>query len=134
MFRQKQTPRGNIHPKKCSANAKQKPQENTHTQEWFPLSCICNSIEIAPPHRLSPANRLHTHKTPSQKNISGGLPLYWYLISKLNFVKRNLLKVKNSWDHWYLVIILRLWLLKTFLYINWQNSLVSEKRISLYSF
>ena len=100
MFRQKQTPRGNIHPKKFSANTKQKPQENTHTKEWCPQSCICNSIEITPPHRLSPANRLHTHKTLSQKNISGGLPLYWYLISKLNFVKRNLLKVKNSWDHW----------------------------------
>ena len=108
-----QTPRGNNPPlkKKCSANAKQKPQENTHTEEWSPQSCICSSIEITPLHRLSPANRLHTHKTLFQKNISGGLLLYWYLISKLDFVKKNLLKVKThetidmlslsyDCDHW----------------------------------
>ena len=113
MFRQKQTPRGNNPPpsakkKKCSANAKQKPQENTHIRMWSPQSCICNSIEITPPRRLSPANQLRTHKTLSQKNISGGLLLYWYLFSKLDFVKRNLLKVMRpliSCDYLITVIV-----------------------------
>ena len=101
MFRQKQTPRGNNPTKICSTSVKQKQQQNTHTEEWSPQCWICNSIEITSLHRLPPfPNRLQTHKTMSQKNISGGLPLYWYLILKLNFVKRNLLKVKNSWDHW----------------------------------
>ena len=134
MFRQKQTPRDNNPSKKCSANAKQKPQENTHTEEWSKQSCICNSIEITHPHWPSPANRLHPHKILSQKNISGRLLLYRYLISKLDFVKRNLLKVKT---HETIDILWLpydwLWLLKTFIYIIWQNFLVREKKISLYS-
>ena len=127
MFRQKQTPRGNNLPKKCPTNAKQKPRENTHAEEWSPKSCRRNFIEITPPHRFSPANSLHTHKTLPQKNISGGLLLYWYSISKnleVRFRQKKLIKSKDSWDYcfnW-------LWSLKTFVYIIWQNFLVREKR------
>ena len=132
-YRQKQTPRGNNPPKKMLRKCEAKttgehpygrviPTE-LHTQLYWnytPASAL--------PRKLAPLSQ-----NTLSKNISGRQPLYWYLISKLNFVKRNLLKVKSSWDHWYLVIFLRLWLLTTFVYINWQNSLVSEKRISLYS-
>ena len=133
MFRQKQKPKGNNPPKKMLRKCEAKTTAEHPYGRVIPTELHMQLYWNHTPTWLSLANRLHTHKTLSQKNISGGLPLYWYLISKLNFVKRNLLKVKNSWDHWYLMIILRLWSLKTFVYINWQNSLVSEKRISLYS-
>ena len=101
MFRQKQTPRGNNPPKnmlhKCEAKTTAEHPHGRVIPTELHMQLYWNHI---PAPAVPPPNRLHTHKTLSQKNISGGLPPYWYLILKLNFVKRNLSKVKNSWDHW----------------------------------
>ena len=118
-----------IPPKKCSANVKQKPQENTHAEEWSPQRCICNFIEIIPPHRCSPANWLHTHRNPPRRTSPEGcfcIDIQLVKNLKLDFVRKKLSKSKNWWDHCFSW----LWLLETFLNTTWQNFLVRVKKLT----
>ena len=127
MFREKQTPEAIIPPKKCSANAKHKPQETTHTEEWSPQSCICNSIEIKPCTGSCPQIGCTFTKHSLRRNLRRDASVLIFNL-RLRFCQKKLFKSKNSWDHWYLVIILGLWLLKMFVYIIWQNFLAREKK------
>ena len=127
------SPRGNNPQKQCYANAKQKPQKNTHAGELSIEITLLNHTS----HWSFPINSLYTHRKPPRRIFLESrfcTDIQLVKILKLDFVKRNLLKVKThetidiSWlpYDW-------LWLLKTFIYIIWQNFLVREKKISLYS-
>ena len=82
--------------KKKKKPSKQEVQENSYAKEQSLQSCICNFIEITPPHWCSPINLWDTHKHFSEElpwRVSANPQLVKML--KLDFVKRKLFKLKT---------------------------------------
>ena len=126
MFKQEQPPRGNP-PKKCSANAKQKPKENTLAEEYSPQSWICNftksHLRIGAPSQVYCTLTEHSHRKVPPKG--------WFCIDKQlvkilkkDFVERNL---RNSWENHCFNWLLSL---KTFICTIWQNFLIKENKLT----
>ena len=134
MFRQKQTPRGNNHPpqkmfRDCEA-------KTTREHPYGRVIPAESHMQLYWNHTPTPAlpRKLAAHSQntlPEEHRRRAASVLIYNLDVRL--CQKKLVKSKNSWDHWYLVIILWLWSLKTFVYIIWQHFLVSEKKINLYS-
>ena len=96
MLKQKLTQREFSKKKKKKNTSKQELQENSYAKEQSLQSCICNFIEITPPHWCSSINLRDTHKHFSEEHpwsVSANPQLVKML--KLDFVKRNLFKLKT---------------------------------------
>ena len=88
------SPRGNNPQKQCYANAKQKPQKNTHAGELSIEITLLNHTS----HWSFPINSLYTHRKPPRRIFLESrfcTDIQLVKILKLDFVKRNLLKVKT---------------------------------------
>ena len=134
MFRQKQTPRGNnpLQPqmfRKCEAKTTgEHPYGRVIPTELHMQLYWNHTPAPALPRKLA----AHSQNTLPEEHLRRAASVLIFNL-EVRFCQKKFIKSKNSWDSWYLVIILWLWSLKTFVYIIWQSFLVREKRIKLYS-
>ena len=132
MFRQKQTPRGN-NSQKTVRQMLSKNHRRTPIQKSNPHRAAYATLLKSHPHPpLSRKSAAHSQNTLSEEHLRRAASVLIFDL-EVRFCQKKLIKSKNLWDHWHLVVILWLWLLKTFVYKIWRNFLVREKRISLYN-
>ena len=132
MFRQKQTPRGN-NSQKTVRQMLSKNHRRTPIQKSNPHRAAYATLLKSHPHPpLSRKSAAHSQNTLSEEHLRRAASVLMFDL-EVRFCQKKLIKSKNLWDHWHLVVILWLWLLKTFVYKIWRNFLVREKRISLYN-
>ena len=132
MFRQKQTPRGN-NSQKTVRQMLSKNHRRTPIQKSNPHRAAYATLLKSHPHPpLSRKSAAHSQNTLSEEHLRRAASVLIFNL-EVRFCQKKLIKSKNLWDHWHLVVILWLWLLKTFVYKIWRNFLVREKRISLYN-
>ena len=132
MFRQKQTPRGN-NSQKTVRQMLSKNHRRTPIQKSNPHRAAYATLLKSHPHPpLSRKSAAHSQNTLSEEHLRRATSVLIFNL-EVRFCQKKLIKSKNLWDHWHLVVILWLWLLKTFVYKIWRNFLVREKRISLYN-
>ena len=142
MFRQKQTPKSNNlppppppHPPQKNGKCKVK-TTGEHPWEWLRVIPTKLHMQLygnhTPTLALPCKSAAHSQNTLSEEHLQQAAFILIFNL-EVRFCQKKLIESKNSWDHWYLAIILWLWLLKTFLYIIWENFLIREKRISVYS-
>ena len=132
MFRQKQTPRGN-NSQKTVRQMLSKNHRRTPIQKSNPHRAAYATLLKSHPHPpLSRKSAAHSQNTLSEEHLRRAASVLIFDL-EVRFCQKKLIKSKNLWDHWHLVVILWLWLLKRFVYKIWRNFLVREKRISLYN-
>ena len=135
MFRQKQTPRGN-NSQKTVRQMLSKNHRRTPIQKSNPHRAAYATLLKSHPHPpLSRKSAAHSQNTLSEEHLRRATSVLIFNL-EVRFCQKKLIKSKNSWDYLYLVIIISwLCLLKTFVYIIWQNFLreltcIKEKELA----